>query len=129
MAATAEEEDQEVMPEKVSPKWWECGGHVRGKKQSRESDAARERKRALASGSSGPDVTEEEKIKSTFSFVPDGHKPGLMSVFGGIAGSWLAQPRQGAAVRKKEAARVVDVEAGGLASQMEAEAPKKAKAI
>ena len=37
---------------KEKPKWWECGGHVRGKKQSRESDAAGERGCALASGTS-----------------------------------------------------------------------------
>ena len=107
------------------PKWWECGGHVRGKKQSRESDAAGERGRA--SGASGQDVTEKDKPKSTkFACELAGHRPGMMSEFGGIAGSWLAQPRQGAAVQPKEAARVADVEARGLASQTAAEAPKQA---
>ena len=79
------------------PKWWECGGHVRGKKQSRESDAAGER------GASGQDVTDERRASS---FVPSGHRPGLMSDLGGVAGCWLSKPRQGAPVRTKEAARV-----------------------
>ena len=74
---------------KEKPKWWECGGHVRGKK--RESDAAGER------GASGQDVTEERRASS---FVPNGHRPGLMSDLGGIAG-W----------RTKEAARVAHAEA------------------
>ena len=82
---------------KDKPKWWECGGHVRGKK--RESDAAGER------GASGQDVTEERRASS---FVPrnggprlpSGHRPGLMSDLGGIAG-W----------RTKEAARVAHAEA------------------
>ena len=105
---------------KEKPKWWECGGHVRGKKQSRDSDDAGERGRA--SGASG-----QEKPKSTkFACELAGHRPGMMSEFGGIAGSWLAQPRQGAAVQTKEAARVADVEARGLASQTAAEAPKQA---
>jgi len=107
------------------PKWWECGGHVRGKKQPREDDAAGERGHAT-SGATGQDVTEEEKTKFTWDLA--GHRPGLMSEFGGIAGSWLAQPQQGAAVRTKEASRAADVEARGLASQTEAEAPKQAKA-
>ena len=110
---------------KEKPKWWECGGHVRGKKQSRDSDDAGERGRA--SGASGQDVTEKDKPKSTkFACELAGHRPGMMSEFGGIAGSWLAQPRQGAAVQPKEAARVADVEARGLASQTAAEAPKQA---
>ena len=72
---------------KEKPKWWECGGHVRGKKQSRDSDDAGERGRA--SGASG-----QEKPKSTkFACELAGHRPGMMSEFGGIAGSWLAQPR------------------------------------
>ena len=109
---------------KEKPKWWECGGHVRGK-QSRESDAAEESGRA--SGASGQDVTEKRKPKGTkFACELAGHRPGMMSEFGGIAGSWLAQPRQGAAVQTKEAARVADVEARGLASQTAAEAPKQA---
>ena len=33
---------------KEKPKWWECGDHVRGKKQSHESDAAGERGRAVS---------------------------------------------------------------------------------
>ena len=86
---------------KEKPKWWECGGHVRGKKQSRESDAAGER------GASGQDVTEERRASS---FVPSGHRPGLMSDLGGVAG-WLSKPRQGAPVRTKEAARVAHAEA------------------
>ena len=110
---------------KEKPKWWECGGHVRGKKQPREIDAAVERGRAT-SGATGQDVTVEEKTKFTWELA--GHRPGMMSEFGGIAGSWLAQPRQGAAVRTKEAARVADAEACGLASQTEADAPKQAKA-
>ena len=104
------------------PKWWECGGHVRGKKQPREDDAAGERGHAT-SGATGQ-VTEEEKTKFTWDLA--GHRPGLMSEFGGIAGSWLAQPQQGAAVRTKEASRAADVEARGLASQTAAEAPKQA---
>ena len=110
---------------KEKPKWWECGGHVRGKKQSCDSDAAGERGRA--SGASGQDVTEKEKPKSTkFACELAGHRPGMMSEFGGIAGSWLAQPRQGAAAQTKEAARVADVEARGLAPQTAAEAPNQA---
>ena len=77
---------------KEKPKWWECGGHVRGKKQSRDSDDAGERGRA--SGASGQDVTEKEKPKSTkFACELAGHRPGLLSDLGGVAGSWLAQPR------------------------------------
>ena len=111
---------------KEKPKWWECGGHVRGKKQSRDSDDAGERGRA--SGAS-QDVTEKEKPKGTkFACELAGHRPGLLSDLGGVAGSWLAQPRPGAAVQTKEAARVADGEARGLASQAEAEAPKQAKA-
>ena len=74
---------------KDKPKWWECGGQVRGKK--RESDAAGER------GASGQDVTEERRASS---FVLSGHRPGLMSDLGGVAG-W----------RTKEAARVAQAEA------------------
>ena len=93
---------------KDKPKWWDCGGHVRGKK--RESDAAGER------GASGQDVTEERRASS---FVPrnggprlpSGHRPGLMSDLGGVAGCWLSKPWQGAPVRTKEAARVAHAEA------------------
>ena len=112
-------------PSKDTPKWWECGGHVRGKKQSREINAAGESGRDVTSGQ---DVTEKEKPKSTkFACELAGHRPGLLSDLGGVAGSWLAQPRPGAAVQTKEAARVADGEARGLASQAEAEAPKQAK--
>ena len=65
------------------PKWWECGGHVRGKKQSRAS---------------GQDVTAEQ-TKSTSSSLPAGYRPGLMSDLGGVAG--LSKPRQGATVQAK----------------------------
>ena len=85
---------------KDKPKWWDCGGHVRGKK--RESDAAGER------GASGQDVTDERRASS---FVPSGHRPGLMSDLGGVAGWRLSKPRQGAPVRTKEAARVAHAEA------------------
>ena len=99
---------------KEKPKWWECGGHVRGKWQSRESNAAGESGRA--SDASGH--TEKEKTKSTkFTCELAGHRPGMMSEFGGIARSWLSQ---GAAVQTK------DVEAHGLASQTAAKAPKQA---
>ena len=86
------------------PKWWECGGHVRGKKLSRESDAAGERGRALNSGgrASGQDQrpgTEEDQTKSTSSSLPAGYRPGLMSDLGGVAG--LSKPRQGATVQAK----------------------------
>ena len=112
-------------PSKDAPKWWECGGHVRGKKQSREIDAAGASGRDVTIGQ---DVTEKEKPKSTkFACELAGHRPGLLSDLGGVAGSWLAQPRPGAAVQTKEAARVADGEARGLASQAEAEAPKQAK--
>ena len=85
-------------PSKDTPKWWECGGHVRGKKLSRESNAAGESGRDVTSGQ---DVT--EKIKSTkFACELAGHRPGLMSDLGGVAGSWLAQPRPGAAVQTSE---------------------------
>ena len=78
-------------PSKDTPKWWECGGHVRGKKLSRESNAAGESGRDVTSGQ---DVTEKEKIKSTkFACELAGHRPGLLSDLGGVAGSWLAQPR------------------------------------
>ena len=82
---------------KEKPKWWECGGHVRAKK--RESDTAGER------GASG----QEERRAS--SFLPNGHRPGLMSDLGGVAGWRLSKPRQGAPVRTKEAARVAHAEA------------------
>ena len=72
----------------------------------------------------GMNLTSKEKPKGTkFACELAGHRPGIMSEFGGIAG-WLAQPRQGAAVQTKEAAQVADVEARGLASQTAAEAPK-----
>ena len=109
---------------KEQPKWWECGGHVRGKKQPRESLAAGERGCA-PSVTSGQDVTKKERTKSTFSLLPAGHRPGLLSDLGGIAGSWLAQPQQGAAVQPKETARATD-EVRGRASQTETEAPKQA---
>ena len=88
------------------PKWWECGGHVRGKKQSRDSSAAGERGRALTSGgrASGQDQrpgTEEDQTKSTSSSLPAGYRPGLMSDLGGVAGCWLNKPRQGAPVQAK----------------------------
>ena len=91
---------QETSEEK--PKWCACGGHVRGKKQSRNSDAAGERGRALTSGgrASGQDVTAEQ-TKSTSSSLPAGYRPGLMSDLGGVAGCWLSKPRQGAAVQAK----------------------------
>ena len=84
------------------PKWWECGGHVRGKKQPPESDAAGERGRAVTSGgrASGQDVTAEQ-TKSTSSSLPAGYRPGLMSDLGGVAGCWLNKPRQGAPVQAK----------------------------
>ena len=91
---------------KEKPKRWECVGPVRRKKQqSRGSDAAGER-----AGASGQDVSEEKQIAS---FVPpSGHRPGLMSDLGGVAGWLLSQSRQGAAaVRTKEAARVALAEA------------------
>ena len=88
------------------PKWWECGGHVRGKKHSRDSSAAGERGRALTSGgrASGQDQrpgTEEDQTKSTSSSLPAGYRPGLMSDLGGVAGCWLSKPRQGATVQAK----------------------------
>ena len=58
--------------------------------RSRGSDAARERGRAPTSSS--PVVLEENHTKSTFSFGPVGHKPGLFSDLGGIAG-WLTAMR------------------------------------
>ena len=84
------------------PKWWECGGHVQGKKHSRDSSAAGERGRAVTSGgrASGQDVTAEQ-TKSTSSSLPAGYRPGLMSDLGGVAGCWLSKPRQGAAVQAK----------------------------
>jgi len=107
---------------KEKPKWWECGDHVRGKK-SRETDAAGERGRALASGTSGQDKSISSLPSADRSFhsaVPIGHRPGLMSEFGGVAG-WLSRLRQGAN------ARVADTEVLlGFASQKEAEAPKQA---
>ena len=109
---------------KEEPKWWECGGHVRGKKQPRESLAAGERECA-PSVASGQDVTKEERTKPTFSHLPAGHKPGLLSDLGGVAGSWLAQPRH-AAVQPKETARVADAKVRGCPSQTETEAPKQA---
>ena len=84
------------------PKWWGCGGHVRGKKHSRESGAAGERGRAVTSGgrASGQDVTAEQ-TKSTSSSLPAGYRPGLINDLGGVAGCWLSKPRQGAAVQAK----------------------------
>ena len=66
-----------------------------GKEQSRESDAACERGRAPSAGSQV--VPKEKQAKSsrrkcTSSFGPVGHKPGLLSEFGGIAG-WNAAMR------------------------------------
>ena len=67
------------------PKWWECGGHVRGKKHSRESDAAGERG-AFASGVSGredvdplkkpkrwlmPWMVGDESLLSTVALAPE----------------------------------------------------------
>ena len=115
---------ERLPPSKDTPKWWECGGHVRGKKQFRESYAAGASGRA--SGTSGQYVTEKEKTKSTkFTCELAGHRPGLMSNLGGVDGCWLSKPQPGAAVQTKEAARVADVEARGRASQTEA--PKQAK--
>ena len=71
------------------------GTERRGKEQSRESHAAHERGRAPSAGSQ---VVPEEKQtkssrrKSASSFGPVGHKPGLLSEFGGIAG-WNAAMR------------------------------------
>ena len=74
-----------------------CAG---GELQSRESNAAGESGRDVTSGQ---DVTEKEKIKSTkFACELAGHRPGLLSDLGGVAGSWLAQPRPGAAVQTSE---------------------------
>ena len=57
------------------------------KEECRESDAAHERGRARTS--SNQVVPEENHTKSyTSSFVPVGHKPGLLSEFGGVAG-WM----------------------------------------
>ena len=64
-----------------------------GKEQSRESDAACERGRAPSAGSQVvPKRTKSSRRKSASSFVPAGHKPGLLSDFGGIAG-WNAAMR------------------------------------
>ena len=101
---------------------WECGDRVRGKK-SCETDAAGERGRALANGASGQDKNISSLPPAGRSFhsaVPFGHRPGLMSEFGGVAGCWLTKPRQATA-------RVADAEVLlGLASQKQAEAPKQA---
>ena len=79
-----------------------------GKEQSRESDAACERGRAPSAGSQVvPKRTKSSRRKSASSFVPAGHKPGLLSDFGGIAG-WNA------AMRTKE-------KAGAEARPMQAE--------
>jgi hypothetical protein len=112
-------------PKEKPMKWWECGDHVRGKK-SRETDgdAAEERGLALASDASGQDRNISSLPSAGRSFhsaVPFGHRPGLMSEFGGVAG-WLSKPRQGAT-----AARVADAEVLlGLALQKGAGAPKQA---
>ena len=83
------------------PKWWECGGHVRGKKQSRDSSTAGERGRVTSGGrASGQDVTAEQ-TKSTSSSLPAGYRPGLMSDLGGVAGCWLNKQRQGSPVQAK----------------------------
>ena len=79
------------------------------KEQSRESDAACERGRAPSAGSQvvpKEKQTKSSRRKSTSSLVPVGHKPGLLSEFGGIAG-WNA------AMRTKE-------EAGAEARPMQA---------
>ena len=86
-----------------------AGAERRGKEQSRESHAAHNRGRARTSSSQV--VPEEKQTKSsrrkcTSSFGPVGHKPGLLSEFGGIAG-WNA------AMRTKE-------EAGAEAPPMQA---------
>ena len=56
--------------------------------RSRGGDAARERGRAPTSSS----VLEENHTKSASSFGPVGHKPGLLSDFGGVGG-WCAAMR------------------------------------
>ena len=112
-------------PKEKPMKWWECGDHVRGEK-SRETDgdAAEERGLALASDASGQDRNISSLPSAGRSFhsaVPFGHRPGLMSEFGGVAG-WLSKPRQGATARVADAEVLL-----GLASQNEApEAPKQA---
>ena len=66
-----------------------------GKEQSRESDAACERGRAPSAGSQvvpKEKQTKSSRRKCTSSFVPVGHKPGLLSDFGGVAG-WNAAMR------------------------------------
>ena len=64
-----------------------------GKEQSHESDTACERGRAPSAGSQVvPKRTKSSRRKSASSFVPAGHKPGLLSDFGGIAG-WNAAMR------------------------------------
>jgi len=108
---------------KEKPKWWECGEHVRGKK-SPETDAAGERGRALTSGASGQDKNVSSLPspgRSFHSAAPFGHRPGLMSEFGGVAGCWLSKPRQGATARVADAEVLL-----GLAMQKGAEAPKQA---
>ena len=108
---------------KEKPKWWECRDRVRGKK-SPETDAVGERGRALTSGASGQDMNISSLPspgRSFHSAVPFGHRPGLMSEFGGVAG-WLSKLRQGATARVEDAEVLL-----GLASQKEApEAPKQA---
>ena len=65
----------------------------RGKGLSRESDAACERGRApSASSQVVPKRTKSSRGKSTSSFGPVGHKPGLLSDFGGMDG-WNAAMR------------------------------------
>ena len=66
-----------------------------GKEQSHESDADHDRGRAPSASSQV--VPKGKRTKSTSSFVPAGHEPGLLSGFGGVAG-WCA------AIRTKEKA-------------------------
>ena len=107
---------------KEKPKWWECGDRVRGKK-SPETDAVGERGRALTSGASGQDMNISSLPspgRSFHSAVPFGHRPGLMSEFGGVAG-WLSRSRQGATARVADAEVLL-----GLALQKGAKVPKQA---
>ena len=91
-------------PKEKPMKWWECGDHVRGKIFG-ETDAAGERGRALASDASGQGKNISSLPSAGRSFhsaVPFGHRPGLMSEFGGVAG-WLSKSRQGATARVEDA--------------------------
>mmetsp|Transcript_301 Transcript_301/g.801 ORF Transcript_301/g.801 Transcript_301/m.801 type:complete len:136 (-) Transcript_301:203-610(-) len=70
-----------------------AGADRPGKEQSRESHAAHERGRARTSSSQVvPKRTKSSRGNSTSSFGPVGHKPGLLSDFGGVA-CWNAAMR------------------------------------